>query len=153
MLQVFGTSEMVGSTFQTHNSLKEEHESFSNRCCAHPSVTTAGLLLLLVRFTCTKHRTHGMLCQDGARGQAVVLLKSLLSEMDPLSMTVDMTKNYQWHHPRPDASELVTAEQVQLKVDGGYVDVSDLIRLGSGPGKNACCTIPLQAHVCLMFPV
>ena len=114
MQQVFGTSEMIGSTFQTHNSSKEDQVSWSNRCCAQPSVTTAGLLLLLVRFTCTKHKKQGKLCQDGARGQAVVLLKSLLSEMGPMILTIVMTQYYRWHHPRPAASDLLTADKVQL---------------------------------------
>ena len=105
MQQVFGTSEMIGSTFQTHNSSKEDQVSWSNRCCAQSSVTTAGLLLLLVRFTCTKHKKQGKFCRDGARGQAVVLLKSLLSEMVPMIMTTVMTQCYKWHHPRPVASD------------------------------------------------
>ena len=139
MLQVFGTSELIDSTITTHNSTKEDVLSWSNRCCAQPSVTTAGLLLLLLRFTCTKHKKQGKLCQDGARGQAVALLKSLLSEMGPMIMTIVMTQYYRWHHPRPVASDLLTADEVQLKVVGTQVDVSDWIRLGTGPGKNACC--------------
>ena len=71
MLQVFGISELVDSTFATHNSIKEDVLSWSNRCCAHPSVSTAGLLLLLVRFTCTNHKNLGRLCHVDPRGPSI----------------------------------------------------------------------------------
>ena len=68
MLQVFGTSGLVDSTFTTHNSIKEDVLSWSNRCCAQPSVSAAALLLLLVRLTCTNHKNLRRLCHAEARG-------------------------------------------------------------------------------------
>ena len=76
-----------------------------------------------------------------------MLLKSLLSEMGPMIMTIDMTQYYRWHHPRPAASDLLAADKVQLKVVGETVDVSDWVRLGTGPGKIACCSMLLKAQV------
>ena len=102
--------------------------------------------MLLVRFTFTPHKKQGRLCQDCATGQEVVLLKSLLSDMGPIIMTIVMTQYYKWHHPRPVASDLLTADKVQLKVVGETIGVSDWIRLGTGPGKIACCGMLLKAR-------
>ena len=145
MLQVFGASELFDSTFTTHNSIKEDVLSWSNRCCAQPSVSTAGLLLLLVRFTCTNHTNLGRLCHVDARGQALTLLRSLFADLEFLTIHINMARSYHWNHPRPQTSELLSAQMVQLQVFGEYVEISDLIRQGTGPGKNACCSVLFQA--------
>lgn len=129
-VEVFGSQQIVESTFITGHTKKKCQLCWSDRCLADPSVSVMGLLYQLARW-CTLSASNGGFSQDLSRAAAGALLQALLDFACPVDgsewrLTVEVCALWRcaWPRPPPEADGFGV---VELSVVRGLVDLTPLL--------------------------
>ena len=129
-----GPCHFVYSSFESEQTSKRLAMPFRSRCIATTSTSTAGFLLLLLRFSCAS-RAQGGLASGNSRAACRLVLAALLAQAYIGMQTIATVELDQWACTFPRPPPIPTGSTAKLSIIGDQIDIDPLSVLYNDPSN------------------